>query len=229
MRVLEIGCGEGGVVQAFAKRGCQVTGVELDSHKYKQAAASLAAEVKSGQVRLLEKNIYDTDFQENPDERFDIIVLKDVIEHIHDQPRLMRAMHHYLRPEGVIFFGFPPWYMPFGGHQQICSSKISKLPWLHVLPLGLYMRILKAAGEADYVVSGLHEIWETRITIEEFEHYAKETGYELRERTLYLINPIYQYKFGLKPRKQWKWLGAIPYLRNWFTTCGYYVLAPKQA
>ena len=31
MRVLEIGCGEGGVLKAFINRGCEGVGVELDA------------------------------------------------------------------------------------------------------------------------------------------------------------------------------------------------------
>ena len=40
----------------------------------------------------------------------------------------------------------------------------------------------------------------------------------------FLFNPIYKYKFGLEPRKQ-NWLfGAIPFVRNFVTTCAYYTI-----
>jgi 2-polyprenyl-3-methyl-5-hydroxy-6-metoxy-1,4-benzoquinol methylase len=62
-------------------------------------------------------------------------LLKDVIEHIHDQPKLIAWMKSYLAPNGTIFFGFPPWQMPFGGHQQLCRNKVlAKLPYYHLLP-----------------------------------------------------------------------------------------------
>jgi hypothetical protein len=66
-------------------------------------------------------------------------MLRDVIEHIPDQDRFFKHVRSYLQPDGVIFFGFPPWYMPFGGHQQVCHSKfLSKLPWFHPLPFPLF-------------------------------------------------------------------------------------------
>ncbi|MGF1532994.1 MAG: class I SAM-dependent methyltransferase [Bernardetiaceae bacterium] len=225
MKVLEIGCGEGGVVQAFALRGCQVTGVELDVPKYEQARVSLEDFISTGQVRLFQKNIYDVDFLNDPESRFDLIVLKDVIEHIHDQPRLMRAMQGYLRPGGMIFFGFPPWHMPFGGHQQICEGGLlSRLPWFHLLPWPLYKAVLRWGKESQETIDSLRDIWETRITIGQFERYARETGYRKVHEKLYLVNPIYRFKFGLAPREQFPLIGKIPYLRNFVTTCGYYLL-----
>jgi SAM-dependent methyltransferase len=177
---------------------------------------------------LSNKNIYDTDFEDELG-KFDLIVLKDVIEHIHDQPRLMREMKRLLKPNGHIFFGFPPWQMPFGGHQQIAPQKIlSTLPYYHLLPMPLYVGFLKAFGANKKLVDDLVEIKETGISLERFERIAKQTGYKTVNKTLFLFNPIYKYKFGLTPRKQSKILGAIPWIRNFYTTCGYYLLTPKN-
>lgn len=220
-QVLEIGCGEGGVLKAFIERGCTGMGVELDDGKFRQAQAFLSEDVEAGNVRLVKKNIHDADFEQI---KFDIIILKDVIEHIHDQPKLMRAMQTYLKTDGVIFFGFPPWQMPFGGHQQMCQNKwLARLPWYHTFPNTLYHGLLRLGGESENTVAWLHDTWKTRITLEQFERYAKMTNYKILNRELYLINPIYRFKFGLKPRRQLGLLN-IPYLRNWLTTCGYYLL-----
>ena len=83
------------------------------------------------------KDIYQVDIEKDLNGLFDIIVLKDVIEHIHDQAKLIGWMKNFLKPGGIVFFGFPPWYMPFGGHQQMCHSKISRLPYIHLLPRGI--------------------------------------------------------------------------------------------
>jgi hypothetical protein len=66
------------------------------------------------------------------------------------------------------------------------------------------------------------EIRSTRITIERFERICTEQDYQIKNRQPYLINPIYQWKFGWKPKKQWSLLSRIPYLRNFLTTCIYY-------
>jgi SAM-dependent methyltransferase len=199
-RVLEIGCGEAGVLLAFLEKGCVGVGVELDSPRLVHAAEWTKEYVDAGKVRYIDKDIYKVDVEKELGGKFDIIILKDVIEHIHDQAKLIAEMKRLLQPNGVIFFGFPPWQMPFGGHQQMCHGKwLSKLPWYHLLPRGLYRYILKRNGEP---VDALLEIRDTRISIEKFERIAKKTGYKISLKRHYLFNPIYEYKFGWKAREQ---------------------------
>ncbi|MFN4836599.1 MAG: class I SAM-dependent methyltransferase [Bacteroidota bacterium] len=225
MRVLEIGAGEGGVLRAFTERGCKAVGVELDPLRVEWACGFLWEEIGRGQLFYVEKDIYKTDLINELKGGFDIILLKDVIEHIHDQPKLFRLLHTLLNPGGVIFFGFPPWQMPFGGHQQIAHSFLSRLPYIHLLPRPLYKGLLKLNNEP---VDELLEIRQTRISIEKFESICYDTGYQILHQLHFLINPIYQWKFGWKVRKQFTWLSKIPWLRNYFTTCVYYLIQPHK-
>ncbi|MEJ7610593.1 MAG: class I SAM-dependent methyltransferase [Ferruginibacter sp.] len=221
MRVLEIGCGEGGVLKPFIDRGLTGVGVELDEPRLVNARIWLAPDIAAGKLAFISKNIYDTDAAELGG-KFDIIILKDVIEHIHDQPKLMRYMQDFLADNGVIFFGFPPWQMPLGGHQQILKGKwLSKMPYYHLLPAALYKRILQKNGENW---QEMMEIKETGISIEQFEKMVKQTAYSVSNHRHYLVNPIYEYKFGWKPRKQLRIIKAIPWLRNFLTTCVYYLI-----
>lgn len=225
LRVLEIGCGEGGVLKAFIERGCKGVGVELDEFRLTYAREWMQQEITDNQVLFISKDIYKTE----PDEmggRFDLIVLKDVIEHIPQQDRLLQRLHEFLLPGGAIYFGFPPWYMPYGGHQQICKNKwLSRLPYYHLLPRSIYRWLLLRAGEN---VEEMMEIRDTGISIERFERICSQTGYAIKAAEFYLVNPIYEYKFGWKPRTQMAWLGAIPFLRNFVTTCVYYLVQPKN-
>ena len=225
MRVLEIGAGEGGVLRAFTERGCKAVGVELDPLRVEWACGFLWEEIGRGQLFYVEKDIYKTDLINELKGGFDIILLKDVIEHIHDQPKLFSLLHTLLNPGGVIFFGFPPWQMPFGGHQQIAHSFLSRLPYIHLLPRPLYKGLLKLNNEP---VDELLEIRQTRISIEKFESICYDTGYQILHQLHFLINPIYQWKFGWKVRKQFTWLSKIPWLRNYFTTCVYYLIQPHK-
>ena len=225
MRVLEVGSGEGGVLKAFVDRGCYGVGVELEAPKVEVAQAMMADDIAAGRARLFVKNIYDTDVLTELGGAFDLIVLKDVIEHIHDQETCLALLKTFLKPGGAIYFGFPPWQMPFGGHQQILHSKfLSKLPYFHLLPMPLYVGILKAFGERP---KGLIEIKETGISIERFERIVRRTGYRIANVRHYLINPIYEFKFKLKPREQNPIISKIPYLRNFLTTCVYYLIMPR--
>jgi len=223
MRVLEIGCGEGGVLKAFINKGCEGVGVEPDTPRIDDAMKFLPDDVAAGRVKFVPKDIYKVDAERDLNGLFDIIVLKDVIEHIHDQARLIGRMKNYLRPGGIVFLGFPPWYMPFGGHQQICRSKVSKLPYIHLLPRGFYKWILKKKKEP---VEALMEVRDTGISIERFEKICKKEGYFFLHRRHYLLNPIYEWKFGWKPRRQGKLISAIPFFRNFLTACVYYIITP---
>ncbi len=224
MRVLEIGCGEGGVLKAFSEKGCVGVGVEFDTVRIENAGEYLKNEISDGRIRFVTKDIYRVDIEKDLGGLFDIIVLKDVIEHIHDQSRLIAWMKGLLTRNGIVFFGFPPWQMPFGGHQQVCRSRVSRLPYLHLLPKGIYKWILRKKKEN---VAEMMEIRETGISIEKFERICRKTGYKTLHRRFYFMNPIYKWKFGWKPRRQAGLVSAIPYIRNFFTSCVYYVIQPE--
>lgn len=225
MRVLEIGCGEAGVLKAFIDRDCFGMGVELDAPRIEHAKEYLAEDYAAGRIKFISKDIYEVDAEKELGGLYDIILLKDVIEHIHDQPRLIARMKNFLKPGGVIFFGFPPWHMPYGGHQQMCFSWIKKIPWVHLLPVRVYGWLLKINKEN---AAAFLEIKETGISIERFEKICTQQGYEIENRRHYLINPIYEWKFGWKGRKQLGLIKAIPYVRDFLTTCVYYLIKEKR-
>lgn len=223
--VFEVGTAEGGVLLPFIERGCHCVGVDLAPERIELAKGFLEKELAAGKVELLCQNIYDADFLDKFRGKFDIIILKDVIEHVPEQQKFVTYLKNFLRPDGQIFFGFPPWYMPFGGHQQVCRTKwVSVLPWYHILPRPLYKGILKMAGEHEVVIKELMEIKDTQITIEQFERIIKDSGLKVLYKEHYLINPIYKYKFGLKPRKQSPLISWLPFFRNFVTTCVYYTV-----
>ena len=225
IKVLDIGCGDGGVLLPFLERGCSCTGIELDTMKSAFAVHFLSSFIEKGQVEIVNQNIYEEAALEKFSGQFDLIILKDVVEHIPDQERFIPYLKKFLKPGGHIFFGFPPWYMPHGGHQQVCQHKfLTVLPWFHLLPVPLYRRFLSAFGEPEPVIKELLEIKETGISIERFERIVTKNGYSIPLQTHYLINPIYQFKFGWKPRKQFGIIKAIPFLRNFVTTCVYYLI-----
>ena len=85
LKILEVGCAEGGVIKAFVKRGCEGVGVELSEYRLKKALDLNKSFVEENRLRLIAKNIYDPSFSEEFESQFDLIVLKDVIEHIFDQ------------------------------------------------------------------------------------------------------------------------------------------------
>lgn len=226
-KVLEIGCGEGGNLLPFSELGCDITGIDLRHIQIERAQEYFKDLKLENKYRFVASNIYDTSAEEFG--QFDVIFLRDVIEHIFDQEKFMQFVQQFLNPKGIIFFGFPPWTMPFGGHQQICRNKIlSKLPYYHLLPRSIYKSILKLFKEKEGAIKELLEIKETGISTRRFERIVHENNYNILKKTYWMINPNYQTKFGLKPRKQIGILSILPLLRDFFTTCMYCVIEKKD-
>lgn len=225
LQVLEIGCAEAGVLKAFVEQGHSCTGIELSEYRLADARIFLKEAYQGGQIRFVNKNIYDIRVEEDLGTQYDLILLKDVIEHIPNQGQVLAKMKDFLKPGGLIFFGFPPWQMPFGGHQQICDSRFLRyLPWFHMLPADIYRKILNIFGEQETIIQELMDIKSTGISIETFERFVTENQFQILKKKFFLTNPIYQYKFGWKPIEQWSVLASIPHLRNFFTTAAYYVV-----
>jgi len=225
-RVLEIGCGEGGVLQAFLDKGYTCVGVERNMEKYTIAHKWMSESINNGSLKLFFKDIHHTTIEELGG-KFDVIVLKDVIEHLHNRPQILKYMATLLTKNGVIFLGFPPWQMPYGGHQQMCVSKIGQTPYIHLLPRCLYRWILRKAKEDQETIDELMDVVSTRISIEKFMRLCRKTNYTIRSKKFYLINPIYRWKFNLKPREQFRFIRALPFFRNFVTTCVYYLIEQK--
>ena len=229
MQVLEIGCGEAGVLKAFTDLGYHCTGIELEESRLEYAREFMQQELASGKIQFLNKDIYDVDPEVDLGTKFDLIILKDVIEHIPDQGRFMPQLHRFLKPGGVIFFAFPPWMMPYGGHQQVLPKKLaSKMPYYHLLPGKLYPMTLKLMGINESGIKTMEEIRSTGISIERFEKIVKQSDMKVMGKKSYLFNPIYEYKFGIKPRIQWSLITKIPWLRNYLTMGMYYLVGANK-
>ena len=214
LRVLVIGCGEGGVLKAFLDKGLSGVGIEISPRRKGRAVTFLAPELQAGRATLRTMDIYAADPARDLGGPCDLVIMKDVIEHIPDHGRLLARLHAFLKPGGAVFIGFPPWQMPFGGHQQVSSNRLlSRLPWFSLLPRFLYAGILQAFGESESRIGELLEVKATGLSLGRLERLFKANGYGIAARTLYLVNPIYRYKFGLKPRRQLPVLRSIPYLR----------------
>lgn len=219
--VLEIGCGEGGNLKPFLDRGCRVVGIDMNAEQIRHAEEFFAGHPHRDRLTLIADDIYNVrEFPEN----FRLVMMRDVIEHIHNQERFMSFVKRFLKGGAMMFIGFPPWQNPFGGHQQIAGNRIlSRLPWIHLLPRRIYGGLMRLGGVDP---EGLLEIKDTGLSIERLERIVRQENYLIHDEYLYFINPNYEVKFGLRPRRLWKFLN-IPYLRNFYTTCVYYYLSPR--
>lgn len=97
-RVLEVGCASGYFGSFLKKDGHQVWGVEPN-----QSAANEASQV----LDLVHDGDVDSFFAAYRDEKFDVIVFGDVLEHIVDAEAVLRQCKLHLREGGIIVASIP--------------------------------------------------------------------------------------------------------------------------
>lgn len=214
-RILEVGCSEGGILHAFAEQGAEVVGLEFGKKRVEVA----------NQSRTMEFSVVQGDFcslqvRELLDDSFDLIIFRDVIEHLYDKAVAMENVKHYLREKGRVFFSFPPWFMPFGGHQQVLPKPWKNIPFLHYLPRNAYVNLLDQVEGRKHLVEDLLSTYDTRITMGQFRRMIRFHDLEIEREKQYLINPAYKLKFGWEPRETGV-LRSIPVLREILTTSMY--------
>lgn len=95
--VLDVGCGEGALGAALEAGGARVTGIELDPKAARVAAGRLSrvlALAAEEAVEVLE-------------ERPDVVVLADVVEHLTRPSAVLRAVRGILPRGGLLVFSLP--------------------------------------------------------------------------------------------------------------------------
>lgn len=225
-RILEIGCGEGGNLLPFAEAGCTVTGIDINSERIDNARQFFGEAGQEG--TFIASDFLTVPVPATEEERYDVVLVHDVIEHIEPPYKLsfMQGMKRFLCADGFAFFAFPAWQMPFGGHQQICRGFAAKLPFLHLLPTGLYGWMLRRSHETEGTINELQSIKRSRMPIERFERLVADCGMHVEQRDLWLINPHYKQKFHLTPRHIAGPFDRLPWLRNFYATSAWYTLSP---
>jgi ubiquinone biosynthesis O-methyltransferase len=99
--VLDVGCGGGILADAMARKGAQVTGIDL-STKALRVAQLHALEASTPHIRYREVSA-EALAQEQP-ESFDIVTCMEMLEHVPDPASVVRACATLVRPGGWVFF-----------------------------------------------------------------------------------------------------------------------------
>lgn len=219
--VIEIGCGDGGNLLPFSVMGCRVVGCDMATCRIDDAQRFFAAEHAKGE--FIASDVF---LLKDLEHQFDIVICHDVIEHIYDKVEFMNKCKSLLKNDGIIFMSFPAWQMPFGGHQQICRNRIlSHLPFFHLLPTRFYKTILRWGNEKSECIQELLNIKQTKCPIETFENCIQKSRFHVVDMTPWFINPHYEVKFGLKPRRLNGFISRLPIIKNFFTTSSFYILS----
>jgi SAM-dependent methyltransferase len=114
-KLLDIGCGAGGLLEAARKHGWNAQGLDVSSHAAKHVR-ELGFEVFEGELR---EAAY-------PAAHFDVVTAAELLEHIFEPAALLREVARILRPGGLFWTTTP--------HARGISGRMLGLKWRCVWP-----------------------------------------------------------------------------------------------
>ena len=160
IKILDIGCGGGLLSEPLSRLGAEVTGVDAAENNIK--AANIHAKKENLEINYINGDIDSL----NPDEKFDIILNMEVIEHVDNTDYFMKSCCDRVRSNGLIFM-----------------ATINKT--LFSLIFAKYM--------AEYVLGflpkGTHD-WNKFLSPEEIYAFLLKNHFNVRETLGVNYNPI---------------------------------------
>ena len=100
-RVLDVGCGGGILADSMARKGADVTGIDLAS-KSLRVAQLHALETGTPNIQYREISV-EALAQEQP-ASFDVVTCMEMLEHVPDPGSVVRACAELVKPDGWVFF-----------------------------------------------------------------------------------------------------------------------------
>ena len=100
-RVLDVGCGGGILADSMARKGANVTGIDLAS-KSLRVAQLHALETGTPNIQYREVSV-EALAQEQP-ASFDVVTCMEMLEHVPDPGSVVRACAELVKPDGWVFF-----------------------------------------------------------------------------------------------------------------------------
>ena len=138
LSALDIGSGNGLTTIQLARQFGHVTGIELSGERVRRSEAQVVEQGLSN-VSFRSQSVYDL----NETERYDVIILDNVLEHLPDQLTALKKVSAALKIGGILYLLVPNRLWPIEVHYR--------LPFLSYLPLPLANVYLRLSGRgSDY-------------------------------------------------------------------------------
>ena len=121
-RILDVGCSEGVLEILLARKGFNVTGVDINAEALAFARDLLAREPEEvrARVRFIHGDLAQARLL---DDRFDTLVMGEILEHLEDPQTLLNRSLDLIRPDGRVIITTPFGYHPDEDHRQtFCLS-----------------------------------------------------------------------------------------------------------
>jgi len=195
---LEIGCGNGGFLVAAAKEYRQVIGLDIDmcwlvlAKKQLEEAGQDAALICACAEHL-----------PFPESSFDLVVGRDVIEHVAEPTEVMREAYRVLASGGALFLATPNrWSLGLEPHVRVWGVGFLPKSWrdsyvhtVRKIPYGqintlTYFDIRRLLAQAGF------DKWEVSLPSFPYEHIAGMSAWER------VVVPIYHRLKDIPPIRQ---------------------------
>lgn len=115
LRLLDIGCGTGWTTRVYADQGFEVTGLEPSRVRAEYARENYGIEVVCDYIENAEF-----------DQKFDVVVLRHIIEHFADPGAVLRKIRGFLKKDGVVLVVVP--------NIDCLGRRLFETEWAWVLP-----------------------------------------------------------------------------------------------
>ena len=155
-KVLDFGCGAGGLVRDLVARGIDAYGCDFT---VPQDAGSL-----SSRLRAIDPSAYGVPYEAD---MFDVVISNQVFEHVQDYSTAVSEIARVLKPNGVTLHIFPACFRPIEPHVLVPLATRIRAQW--------WLRLWAALGVRNAFQRGLT-----------FEDVALRNRRYLTEETKYL-------------------------------------------
>ncbi|MDB5775967.1 MAG: 3-demethylubiquinone-9 3-methyltransferase [Herbaspirillum sp.] len=161
-RAIDVGCGGGILSESMARKGADVTGIDLSDKALK--VADLHSLESGIQVRY--EKIAAEDMAAREAGAYDVVTCKEMLEHVPDPASIVRACGALVKPGGHVFF-----------------STLNRNPKAYLFAIlgAEYLLRLLPRGTHDYAKF---------ITPAELSRFIRETGLELEGLKGLSYNPL---------------------------------------
>jgi SAM-dependent methyltransferase len=143
-RILDAGCGGGGMPVSLAEEADAVVGIDL-TPRYRDAGVRLGRELGRANLRFVQADGTSLPFR---DGAFNLVLSHAVIEHVADAPRYLSECARVLEPGGWMYLSTAP-YLSFAG---------AHLPRLRI-PVPLHLLVGRRAAFGAFRFLARHAAW----------------------------------------------------------------------
>lgn len=231
VRILDVGCGDGGATCALAEAGARIDALDIEPRRLEMAAErarSRGLELEFGTADITEATTL-----EKFGGPYDLILFRDVLEHIPDVDAALEQCSKRLAGGGGIVVIYPPYWSAYGGHQQTLGAarrfglRWAKLPFIHWLPMPAWAALARGAAVPEDQWEDVSIVRRASLTLGGLEERARRHGLRVEHARRYLLRPTFNLRYGTPVLDAWI-LGRIPLLRE-IIVSGSWELLTRQA